>query len=244
MSTKNLEIVEDDLKFPAEPERDRAGLGNGSPVEPSSASPIGLSRFRHSAAFGNLCKALCAASQEFPEITKDTENPYFRSQYADLATLIKATRPALAKHGLFVVQAPQSTSAGILITTMLMHTSGEWLASDLELPSVKQDAQGKGSAITYARRYSYQAILNIAAEEDDDGNAATGKTQQDRQSRSTEVGPGRINPVQMRSFQSACKTGGKTLEQANNYIGGLGYETLEELPKAKLDDAIKWALGK
>src|SRR5262245_17651381 len=127
MKTDILEIHEDDLKFPAEGRESSAGLGNGSSVEPSSAS---TTTFRHSAKFGELCQALCKASQDFPEITKDTENPYFRSQYADLATLIKATRPALSKNGLFIVQAPQSTNGGVTVTTMLMHTSGEWLASD------------------------------------------------------------------------------------------------------------------
>src|SRR5215471_6051897 len=100
-----LEISDDDVDFPEG--EGHAGLGNGSPVDPRSAST-----FSHSRMFGSLCKALCKASLDFPEITKDTENPYFRSQYADLATLIKATRPALAKNGLFIVQAPHSTDTG------------------------------------------------------------------------------------------------------------------------------------
>lgn len=247
MPEQTLNITDKDLelpiRFPAEKRESSAGLGNGSPVEPSSASES-KSTFRYSPTFGELCKALCFASMQFPEITKDTENPYFRSQYADLATLIKATRPALAKQGLFIVQAPQASAKGIILTTMLMHESGEWIANDLELPANKPDAQGLGSAITYARRYSYQAILNIAAEEDDDGNAAVGRVQKDRQSTSTETGPGKINPVQLRSFQSACKTGKKTPQQALDYMGTLGHESEEELLKSELDEAIRWALGK
>jgi hypothetical protein len=236
-----LEITKDDLEFPAEGRESSTGMGNGSSVEPI---PVSKETFRHSATIGKLCQALCKASLEFPEILKDTENPYFRSQYTDLATLIKATRPALAKQGLFIIQAPAATETGVKVTTMLMHTSEEWLACDLEMPSTKSDAQGKGSAITYARRYSYQAVLNIAGEEDDDGNAASGKTQEHRQSKSSESGPGLINSVQMLAIQSACKTGGKTQAQLTAYLGEIGYESLEELPKAKQNDVIKWALSK
>jgi ERF superfamily len=269
--TEQLEITDKDLnvKLPAKGERESRGLGNGSPVEPSSLSES-KSTFRYSPTLGELCKSLCLACQQFPEITKDTENPYFRSQYTDLATLIKATRPVLAKHGLVVIQAPQAANKGVRVTTMLMHSSGEWIASDLELPAkvskpkkakpngeydeegvsepsnqeLRPDAQALGSAITYARRYSYQAILNIAGEEDDDGNAAVGRTQKDYQSRSTEVGAGRVNPVQLRAFQSACKTGKKTAQQALDYMGTLGHETEEDLLKSELDEAIRWALAK
>src|SRR5215471_10834264 len=178
-----LEISDDDVDFPEG--EGHAGLENGSPVDPSSAS---TATFRHSATFGKLCQALCKASLEFPEIKKDTKNPYFGSDYADLAALIKATRAPLAKQGLFVIQPPATTEKGVRVTTMLMHTSEEWFACDLEMPSAKVDAQGKGGAITYARRYSYQAILNIAGEEDDDGNTAVGRTQQDRRSEERRVG--------------------------------------------------------
>jgi hypothetical protein len=228
------------IEFPAE-KLESTGPGSVSGTEPG---PVSETAFRHSTTFGELCKALCQAALQFPEIAKDTENPYFKSQYADLATLIKATRPILARNGLCIVQAPQSSERGVKVTTMLMHSSGEWLANDLEMPSAKSDAQGKGSAITYARRYSYQAILNIAAEDDDDGNAAAGKTQQDRKSQATEAGPGAINPVQIRAFWSACKTGKKDVETATAYLGALGYENVDELPKAKFQEAIDWALGK
>jgi hypothetical protein len=200
--------------------------------------------FMRSGTIGQLVKALALATLEFPEITKDTENPYFKSQYADLATLIKATRPALAKHGVCLLQFPQTEAGKVILTTMITHASGECLAFDLDMPVSKQDAQGVGSAITYARRYSYQSILNIAGEEDDDGNAATGKTQADYRSRSDDQTPGKVNPVQVRSFWSACTTGKKTREQALEYLGNMGYESPDEMGKHELETAIKWALGK
>lgn len=233
------EQVSKNLEFPAKGEQENAGLGSATGTDPSSAST-----FRYSPTFGKLCEALCKASLEFEEVSKDTENKYYGNRYADLAALIAATRPALAKHGLFVTQSPEATTGGVLLTTMLMHTSGEWLANYLELSSAKSDAQGKGSAITYARRYSYQSILNIAAEEDDDGNAAVGKTQQDRRSSSIEGGEGRINPVQIRAIQSACKTGGKTPEQLTDFLGRMGYESIEEVEKKDQDQIIKWAVAR
>lgn len=222
-------------------EKDTAPVEKKLAIVPTQ--PI-LMSFRHSTSIAKLCEALAKAAAEFPEIAKDTENPYFRSQYADLATLIKGTRPVLAKHGLCVVQAPQTYVNAAMVTTMLMHSSGEWLANDLQLPSSKPDAQGLGSAITYGRRYSYQAILNIAGEEDDDGNAAVGRSQADRKSVATESGSGRINPVQVRAFNSACKTGNKSEKQILDYMGRLGHESTDELEKSELEDAIKWALAK
>lgn len=133
---------------------------------------------------GQLAEALAAAQLEFEPIKKDSDNPYFNSKYADLASIIRGTQPALAKNGLVVMQSPivqvENQKAGVL--TMLAHKSGEWMSDELILPAtmlgkdktIKFDAQSVGSAITYARRFSYQSIIGVAAEVDDDGNAAVG----------------------------------------------------------------------
>jgi hypothetical protein len=128
-----------------------------------------------------LVAALARAQLEYVPVHKDSENPYFNSQYADLATVIKATQPALAKYGLVVTQWPindvQVQEAGVI--SELAHSSGQWKRMELMLPAVgqakaggtKYDAQTVGTAITYARRYSYQAIVGVAAELDDDANS-------------------------------------------------------------------------
>jgi ERF superfamily protein len=133
---------------------------------------------------GELAKALAAAQLDFKPTVKDTINPYYNSKYADLASVINATQTALAKQSLVVIQTPvvdlQGQRAGV--KTMLVHGSGQSITTDLVLPatmkskdgSVRFDAQSVGSAITYARRYTYQAIIGVAAEADDDGNAASG----------------------------------------------------------------------
>ena len=115
-----------------------------------------------------LVKALIQAQAEFKPIIKDSTNPFFKSKYATLDTVIDATSEALRKHGLVVIQTMQDDS---LITT-LAHTSGQWISGSALLHAVKQDPQGMGSAITYQRRYGYCAIVQCApSDEDDDGNS-------------------------------------------------------------------------
>jgi len=132
--------------------------------------------FRTSAEIVEIAAALVAAQGEFGAAIKDSANPAYRSKYADLSSCIEATQKALNKNGIAVLQAPQLDGQMVTITTRLQHKSGQWYESDLTLPAVQRDrfdAQSVGSAITYGRRYSLQAILNLATA-DDDGNAASG----------------------------------------------------------------------
>jgi hypothetical protein len=132
-----------------------------------------------SESIGKLVVALAQAQLRFDPVLKDTKNPYYNSKYADLSNVIVATQTPLAENGLVVIQTPlrKDQDAGVL--TLLAHSSGEWISSELMLPAVSAgkdgkarfDAQSVGSAITYARRYTYQGIIGVAAE-DDDGNAA------------------------------------------------------------------------
>lgn len=125
----------------------------------------------------SLAKALAAAQGDFEAVPKKAENPFFKSKYADLAAVVRAASPILAKHGLSVVQMPGVAQFGDevddTLTTRLMHSSGEWVQSTMRMFLTKQDPQGQGSAITYARRYAYSAALGIVTEVDDDGNAAS-----------------------------------------------------------------------
>lgn len=130
----------------------------------------------HSQTFVELAKALCAAQAEMTSATKDAANPHFKSRYATLDAVIDAVRPAMAKNGLSFIQPPGTlTDEGLPITTMLMHTSGEFMRSTLHVPVVQRTPQGIGSCISYGRRYSLMAILGIAAADDDDGEAAMGR---------------------------------------------------------------------
>lgn len=105
---------------------------------------------------------------------KDATNPAFKSKYADLAAVWEAVRGPLAEHGFGVIQAPQFEGDTMFLETTLLHASGEIMISRYPLRPVKQDPQGFGSAITYAKRYALSAMLGVVADEDDDGNAASG----------------------------------------------------------------------
>lgn len=124
-----------------------------------------------------LAGALAKARLKFKEVKKTTENPFFRTKYADLAALIEATYEALSENGLSVVQTPTGIGEDgrVRVSTTLLHSSGQWLEHTITVPLAKIDVQGIGSATTYSKRYSYQSILNIAGDPDDDGNAASQK---------------------------------------------------------------------
>lgn len=128
---------------------------------------------KQSESIKELATALCLAQAEMGGAVKDSNNPFFKSSYADLTSIIKAIKEPFAKHGLSYVQLPITSDGGkgMGVTTMLLHKSGEWLQSEYLLPMAKIDPQGAGSAITYARRYALQAMVGIPAV-DDDGEAA------------------------------------------------------------------------
>ena len=127
---------------------------------------------KQSESIKNLAEAMAQAQGAMGAAIKGSSNPFFKSKYADLGSVIEAIKPHFAANGLSYVQFPVSGESSVGVTTRLMHSSGEWLEQDYFIPLGKMDAQAAGSAITYARRYALQAIAGIPSE-DDDGNAAT-----------------------------------------------------------------------
>jgi hypothetical protein len=117
-----------------------------------------------------LAKALNEFQAEVVKVGKTADNPFFKSKYADLGSIMKEAQPVLTKHGLSVIQFPDNLDGTPALTTIVMHTSGQSQRATMPLLLSKQDPQGLGSAITYARRYSYAAALQIVIDEDDDGN--------------------------------------------------------------------------
>jgi len=120
-----------------------------------------------------IAAALVKAQRAFGPALKDKNNPAFRSKYADLGACIDAVQDALNANGIALLQQTREDSTGVTVETVLLHESGEsWASGPLHVPAAKQDPQGYGSALTYARRYSLMAACGIAPE-DDDGNAAS-----------------------------------------------------------------------
>lgn len=119
---------------------------------------------------GKLAEALAKAQGMMEFAKKDSTNPHFKSKYADIASVIDAVRECLSKNNLSYVQYEEDDH----LVTLLMHSSGEWISGKMKLLMGKQDMQGKGSALTYARRYGLASMVGIA-QDDDDGNQAAEK---------------------------------------------------------------------
>ena len=124
---------------------------------------------KQSESITELATALCLAQAEMGGAIKDSNNPFFKSSYADLTSVIKVIKEPFAKYGLSFVQLPVTSAGGngIGVSTMLMHKSGQWLQSEYLLPMDKVTPQGAGSAITYARRYALQSLVGIPSVDDD-----------------------------------------------------------------------------
>lgn len=146
-----------------------------------------------------LAAALCKAQAEIKNAPQSKINPHFRSKYADLATIRDAATPALSKYGLavsqasFIAKSPDGMPSYVVWRTILMHTSGQYIISDYPIPYMPEKPQVMGSHTTYARRYTYAAIIVIASEEDDDANAAQDVRNEKSNGRPAEI---RMSPEQ------------------------------------------------
>lgn len=124
-----------------------------------------------------LAKALLESQRQIEGVSKDSENPHFKSKFADLTAVIEATIPVLNKNGIVVIQAPVAPplEGHLALSTTLLHESGESISGVAVVPLSKQDPQAYGSAMTYARRYSLASIIGLKTL-DDDAETAVGRT--------------------------------------------------------------------
>ena len=119
-----------------------------------------------------IAPALVIAQSEIKAAIKDATNPFFKNKYADLASVIEAVRIPLNKAGISFLQPASANETGVVVETVLLHKSVEWVSESLHMPVNKQDAQAVGSAITYGRRYGLQSFCGVPSE-DDDGERAS-----------------------------------------------------------------------
>jgi hypothetical protein len=124
---------------------------------------------------GKLAEALAKAQATMKPAVKDKKNPFFKTMYADLSNVWDSIREPLTKNGLSVVQITQTTTEGLNLSTVLAHSSGEWIRADYPITPTKNDPQGVGSAVTYARRYALAAMVGVCTE-DDDGESASDRS--------------------------------------------------------------------
>ncbi len=126
-----------------------------------------------------LVAALSKAQSKMKPAVFNRINPHFKNRYADFTAVMDACRLPLSENGLSVMQYCETINEKLILVTMLAHISGQWIKSNFPLIPKNMDSQGIGSAMTYAKRYSLSAMLGIVSdEEDDDGEAASGRAQQ------------------------------------------------------------------
>ena len=125
---------------------------------------------------GKLAGALAKAQSQMTMVEGKSTNPFFNSKYASLAAVLEVAMPALNANEVALVQGNRwdSSNNGFYITSMLMHSSGEWIKSEIRMPLAKKDAHGIGAATTYGRRYLLSSMVGVA-QADDDGNGAIQK---------------------------------------------------------------------
>lgn len=166
-----------------------------------------------------LVAALAKAQGAMSAAAKSNTNPHFKSKYADLASVWDAIREPLSRNELAVLQPVTTDGATVTITTILAHASGEFISEVLTLTAAQPTAQGVGSAITYGRRYGLSSMLGVAADEDDDGNAASGNARN-----VPEANQGRQNAAAPQGFAASWSA----LEAA----AGKGLDALRDVWKA------------
>ena len=128
-----------------------------------------------SATVKELATALAIVQGQLTFAKKDSKNPFFKSNYADLESVWDACRSLLSDNGLAVMQFPgEYIDGNMALNTIITHKSGEWMSQVMSVPVTKPDAQGAGSAITYMRRYALAAVIGVV-QADDDGNSASEK---------------------------------------------------------------------
>ena len=132
----------------------------------------------HSEQLNEIAGALAKAQAKIKSAIKSNTNPHFRSKYADLASVKDACSDALSGNDIAVVQAHGFEGDRFVLTTRLIHKSGQWLESVYLIKPVKEDPQGYASATTYARRIALSSMVGVVADEDDDGNAASNHRQE------------------------------------------------------------------
>lgn len=205
---------------------------------------------------GNISPAVVSALGELSDVPKGREakiptktGASYGYRYADLADALSMVRPILAKHGLVVMQnASNPDNDTVAITTMLLHTSGEWMMfSPLILPNGRT-AQETGSAITYGRRYSLLAVLGLAAEDDDGASAAPRQSRpannrQPERTTSSKPAPAKPAPVASPEEEEIRRMLAEVTSETAKAIKAefmTEYGKLADLPKDKVAEARDW----
>lgn len=189
-----------------------------------------------------LASAMAAAFGEIEAATKSANNPHFKTKYADITAVIEAIKPALIKHGLFFTQHPIPSENGITVETHLHHAGGEHMTlGSLFVPANKNDAQGFGSALTYARRYALVTAFGVPVEDDDGNAAARGQSQRGAVSPSQPDNSRPLTDAEWAKIVSLCQA---TDTQGPEVKAKIGAANLKLLTPAQYTEAVEFLEAK
>jgi hypothetical protein len=198
---------------------------------------------------GSLFKALAQAQGDMGSAVKDGTNPHFKSRYATLASVLQAVLPALNKHGLSLSQHPSLSEGMVQVTTLLTHSSGQWMSSTCELPlQGRKDGHALKSATTYLRRTACVSICGLP-EEDDDGNLSTarprsqGRTQPRRQERRPEPPRQPAPQLTIEQVASALESVDLTIADMDRWAASHNRKPIHQLDQQTKAAMVRWVTG-
>lgn len=185
-----------------------------------------------------LFSALCKTQSEMKVAGLNSENPFFKSNYADLTEIVRVSRPVLTRHGLSVLQqVTQNEEGGNVLVTILAHNSGQWISSMMKITPTKPDIQAFASYMSYLKRYSYAALIGVVTgDEDDDGERAIAERvpyskPNGNHTNSSEA----VTKEQLDMLNYELR---ETPELAEEVMKKLQIQTLAEMPKIKFQASI------
>ena len=193
----------------------------------------------------NLFNAMFNLQSEIKNPIKNAYNPFHKSKYADLPSILDYIKPLLQKNNLLLIQSHAPCENGVKVITKLLHVSGESFDSTLQFPVEKQTPQGYGSAITYARRYAILSLLAISAEEDDDGNENEKLKQEDLtiQDRITNAYTDLLFGIdEIHKFEARFESKQKRLDVLNE-MGKIKHKAKGSWSKEKRDEILNGYIG-
>ncbi len=185
-----------------------------------------------------LFSALAKAQAEMAVAELSSSNPFFKSKYADFTTIVKASRPSLTKNGLCVIQQILPNEGFGTLHTVLGHSSGQFIESQVEIKPIKADVQSVGSYITYLKRYSYAALVGLTTgEEDDDGEAAV---QRGKSPAPEAPKPVEVEYITTEQYAMLCDDLEGQYELKQSIIDALTIDDLKKIPKSKFNSVRKF----
>lgn len=192
-------------------------------THPENVIPVVATEADESPTLAALAAALAKAQGQMKAAAKDADNKHFGSRYADLASIWEACREPLSANGLAVLQPVSTTDEGVVLTTILIHSSGEFIRTRALFPIAQRTPHAIGSAITYARRYALASLVGVAPAEDDDGNAAAKAAPQEqrrpeRKPERREAAPTKTMKERAKVLWEAAKKRGATQETFGTWV--------------------------